>query len=243
MRHVLLLLLVLPLFAVGQKKEKEERITYFTDSNVKRSRVSLALDGSGYYSNRNRLGQGFSQGSVTSDDDPSTSGTFAYNYGGHLVFSLNRSLEVWAGVVYATAGWTDHHFDFNDIRTTMRASLEYINIPIQFSFHSEISEMLDLEVLPMIEINLLSSYDEVVYERRSDVLLNKTDMAADPDARRLNYTIGLSISANYKFADNWSLYMRPFFHYMLNSLIDDSDRPRDVLIGAGLGLGLRYKFN
>lgn len=246
MRFILMLLLFLPAIIVAQKKEKkekEEKITYFTDSKVKRSRVSLAADGAGYFSNRNRLGQGFSQGNTAGDDDPPTTGTFAYNYGGHAIFSLNRSLEVWAGVVYATAGWTDHNFDFQDMRTTMRASLEYINIPIQFSFHSEISELLDLEVLPMIELNYLTSYDERVFERRSDVLLTEVDLADDPDARRLNYTIGLSISANYKFTDNWSLYMRPFFHYMLNSLIDDSNRPRDVLIGAGLGIGLRYKFD
>ncbi len=245
MRLLVLLLMLAPALVVAQKKqkkEKEEKITYFTDSNVKRSRVSLATDGAGYFSNRNRLGQGFSQGN-TGDDEPSTTGTFAYNFGGHVIFSLNRSLELWTGVVYATGGWTDHHFDFQDMRTTMRASLEYINVPIQFSFHSEISELLDLEVLPMFELNYLTSYNEVVYEHRSDVLLAENNLTDDPDARQLNYTIGLSISGNYKFADNWSLYVRPFFHYMLNSIIDNPDRPRDVLIGAGLGVGLRYKFD
>lgn len=243
MRYCLILLLFVPSLLFAQKKQKEEKIIYFTDSEVKRSRISLATDGAGFYSNRNRLGQGFNPGGAAGDDEPSTNGTFAWNAGGHIIFSLNRSLEIWTGVVYATAGWTDRHFEFNDMRTTMRANLEYINVPIQFSFHSAINEILDLEVLPMFEVNILSAYDESVYERSNNVLLNTTNLAEDPDARRINYTIGLSISANIKFADNWSVYTRPFFHYMLNSLIDDSDRPRDVLIGAGLGVGLRYKFN
>ncbi|MCH8546868.1 MAG: hypothetical protein LAT54_09045 [Cryomorphaceae bacterium] len=243
MRYSLILLLFVPCLIFAQKKEKEEKIIYFTDSKVKRSRISLATDGAGYYSNRNRLGEGFNPGGSAGDETPSTNGTFAWNAGGHIIFSLNRSLELWTGVVYATAGWTDRHFEFQDMRTTMRANLEYINVPIQFSFHSQINEILDLEVLPMLEVNLLSSYNEVVYERNTNTLLSETNMADDPDARDINYTIGLSISANIRFADNWSVYVRPFFHYMLNSLIDDSDRPRDVLIGAGLGVGLRYKFN
>ena len=243
MNKLILLLALFPMIVVAQRGQKEEKITYFTDSEVKRSSFSLATDGSLFYNNRSRIGEGFTPGQSGSTDDlPSTNGTLGWNSAFHLVWRITGSLEVWGGVAYAIGGWTDKHTEYMDQNSITKASLDFINFPIQFNFRSQLNDLWDLEILPMIEINMLNSYTEDVYLRSNpDIRLISSELTQD--ARLFNYTIGLSISARYRFYENWSMHFRPFFHYMLNSLIDDPDRPRDVLYGTGLSVGFRYQFN
>ncbi|MCC5915807.1 MAG: hypothetical protein JJU02_00625 [Cryomorphaceae bacterium] len=246
MRILLIALFVFPLCLVAQRKDKEEKIVYFTDANVKRSSISVAADGSGFYSNRSRIGGGFTPGQGSLNDDlPKSNGVFGWNSGFHIVWRVASSLEIWSGVSYASGGWIDKHTYLtmeNEIPTQTNVYLDFINIPIQFSFRSEMNELWDLEVLPMFEFNLLNRYSEDIYHRNNtDVRIESRDMASE--ARRVNYTIGLSLSGRYKFDEHWSLFIRPFFHYMFNSLIDDPERPREVLYGVGLSTGVRFQFN
>lgn len=242
MRLNLLIILMLPLYLFAQRRDKEERIIYFTDDQVKRSSVFLAADGSGIYSNRSVLGQrgaGFAPGAV--EQIPRSRATFAYHYGGYFGIRLSRSLEVSFGVSQNNAGWLNRRTEYEGIATQTRVRLNQTNLPVHFSFFSKMNDFLILEVVPMLELNMLTSYTEDISMRRepfSDLV--KLDLV--DEARQFNISVGIAIGGRFMLTDQFSFYARPFFRYMVNPILETDDRPREVVWGVGLMTGLRFDF-
>ncbi|MCX8148797.1 outer membrane beta-barrel protein [Thermaurantimonas aggregans] len=237
------ILILIPVIGIAQKDGKE-KIVYFTDSQTKKSNISLALNVNPYLTNRRIMSDSVGLGGlpIGSSNESRTSPVFAYSFGGDLIFRLASSLELWAGVQYGTLGFRDRNYEFNQQTYDLTSKLSFINVPIQFSFRGSITEVFDLEFIPLIQINFLRSYTGRISDKQSGSQIDQFDMTNE--ARKINYTVGISLSGNFRLAEEYSIFVRPFFHYMLNPMFENNANfPRERYFSTGLTIGLRYYFN
>lgn len=236
------ILLFFPLICFAQKDGKE-KIVYFTDSQTKKSNISIALNVNPYISNRRIMSDSIGLGGlpIGSSNESRTSPVFAYSFGGDLVFRLASSLELWTGVQYGTLGFKDRNYEFNQQTYDLTSKLSFINVPIQFSFRGTITEVFDLEFIPLIQINFLRSYTGKISDKQNGSQIDQFDVTNE--ARKMNYTVGISLSGNFRLAEEYSIFVRPFFHYMLNPMFENNANfPRERYFSTGLTVGLRYYF-
>lgn len=225
------------------QRDNRDKIVYFTDYQTKKSRVSVALNFNPYLTNRRIMSDSIGAGGlpIGSSNERRTTPVFAYSFGGDLVFRLASSLELWAGVQYGTLGFRDRNYEFGNEEFDLRSRLSFINVPIQFSFRGTITEVFDLEFIPMVQLNFLQRYNSVLFDKQSGAEVNRFDVT--DEANVFNLTVGISLSGNFRLAEEYSVFVRPFFHYMLNPMFENNENfPRERFFSTGLTLGLRYYF-
>ncbi len=242
--YSIVIALVIPLALNAQRRDKEDRIVYFTDDQVKRPSLFLAADFSPMLSNRSVLGQrgaGFTPGQAPGEGVPRSRGAFAYHYGGYVGLRISSALEFSVGLSQNNNGWLNRRTEFEGISTETRVRINQMNVPFQFTFYSKMNDFLTLEVMPMVELNWITSYTEDIKMRR-DPFLNLGEFDMLDESRKFNISIGIGIGGRYEVTDQLSVYLRPFFRYMINPLIENEDRPREVIWGIGIMTGLRFDF-
>jgi hypothetical protein len=242
--YSVIIALVIPIGLHAQRREKEDRIVYFTDDQVKRSSLFLTSDFSPMLSNRSVLGQrgaGFTPGQTPGEGVPRSRGAFAYHFGAYAGIRISSALEFSVGYSQNSNGWLNRRTEFESISTETRVNINQMNVPFQFTFYSKMNDFLTLEVMPIFELNWIRSYTEDI-QMRNDPFTNFGEFDLLDESRKFNISIGIGIGGRYEITDQFSLYLRPFFRYMINPLIENEERPREVVWGIGIMTGLRFDF-
>lgn len=235
-------ILALPVWAMAQP---DKDIVYFTDSDVSDSRFGLAANFNPVYTDlriiNNDVGLGGGGFNVSQD---AAQGTFQFNYHLDLIFELSESFDISLGFGRAFGGYTLESAEYaqgvNDtIPADVAVDVSMYTIPLKINFNSSLSDVFDLEVVPMIEFNLLDHYEATIMPENGGADFTQT---FDDNLQRLNYSVGLGLGGTYWFYDNWGVFARAQIKYMLNQMVDLDDFPRETLINYGMNIGVRYNF-
>lgn len=255
MKRLLALALTLgSLAAVAQNKKKDD-IVYYDDATVKHSRFGIAINGNPNFTDRRLINNEVTDGESYFLPSPKAKGAFQLNYGMDLIFSIGSSLDISLGYAH---GAVDYNVDNVEVLESaiiaggdtsktytgnLKGSSAWHSIPLKLNFNTSINDLWDLEVVPMVQLNLPYSY-QVDIEPVNNSFSNKVVI----DGKDLGwlssttYTVGLSLGGTYKFADNWGIILRGNVNYMLGALIERTNYPRETTLSYGLDLGLKYSF-
>lgn len=245
MRKYLIIIALVGFFSEAFAQKKDPKIEFYTDSDIKRSSWSIAANGAPYFTNRRLMREtvnmpGMTDGNNEDNERFKTRGVLGYSFGGDLIYSLNKSLDLWIGLEYSTTGYKGDSLVLDGELYSGEGSLAFLNIPIQFAFRGNITEVFDLEFIPRVSLNFLQAFNETRFVDGGDnIIYDWRD-----DSRNMNYTIGIALSGNFYISDNASIFARAFFNYVLYPLKEDESRfLRTTYFNAGLMTGIRYYFN
>jgi hypothetical protein len=241
MRKLLIACLALPSLLWAQP---DEETVYFTDSDVRNSRFALALNVNPVWTDLRIISDelGLNAGGITVDEDEAM-GSFQLNYHMDLIYKLNESFEISVGFGQAFGGYRLEGITYfgsgDSILVDDEVDISMYTVPIKINFNSSISDVFDLEVVPMLELNFISKYQANFspLDNSADFSIPYTD-----DAQNMNYSVGLALGGTFWVSDNWGLFIRGGIKYMLNQMIDLQDFPRETLINYGGNVGVRYNF-
>lgn len=241
-----LLLLAVCFFAVAahaQKKDKDE-VIYYTDSEVKRSRFAIALTFNPNYTDRRIIGDEIPSGGGLDLENTDDKGSFQLNYNAGFFFELGSSLDIGLGF-----GRTFGEYEVQNARIygdgidttvgTLHTNLSMYTIPFKLNFNTRITDVLDLEVVPVIEFNILDSYDQRMTPADGAAAFN---LGENDDVRNINTAVGLGLGGTYIFTENWGVFLRGNIKYMLNPLVERVNYPRETLYSFGADIGIKYSF-
>ncbi len=244
MKNILLLVLALAFIsAAGQKKEP--KIEFYTDSDVKRSIMSLQLGYMPYFSSRKLLSNTANPQAPYFFLASQAKGKFGQGFGGDILFKVNPSLEVGVGIYKTSA---HHQWDIEDIVYNIGGNLDtinirrwdiyadYISVPISFGFVTQVADQLSLQVYPALELNFLQSMTYDYELATGSEVVDKTD-----EARDFNLAINFGLGAEYRFAEKVGFFTRLQFRYFFYPAIED-EVITEVLYSAGAHMGLRFYF-
>ena len=240
--------------AQKEKEDKEEKIIFYTDDVVKRSKVYMGLHYSPYFLTRNVVR------AETTPNDPinlilnrGTKGGFGQAYGIDLYYKFGSSLHFGVGINGSNGSYSvdfkEALLDFIDpdsiqgsyIATT---KVSYLNVPLQFVYSIPFGDNWELEVIPGVEMNFIQSLD------RSGTNEPELDGVVWGDitqqARNLNWTVSIGVGANYRITPKFTAFARPHFKYQLRPLLETSgefsDNPNEILMWIGGQTGIRFYF-
>ena len=242
-------------FNTYAQKDKEEKIVFYTDDVVKRSKVYMGLHYSPYFLTRNVVR------AETALNDPinlilnnSTKGGFGQAYGLDLYYKFGSSLHFGVGVnasngsysvdfkeALVSIGFPEDSLSGEYLATT---KVSYINVPIQFVYSIPFSDVWEMEVIPAVEMNFIQNLNRsATNEQELDGVTwgDITDQARD-----LNWTVSIGIGGNYRITPKFTVFARPHFRYTLRSLLktsgEYSDNPNEILMWIGGQTGIRLYF-
>ncbi len=218
-------------------------VEYYTDSRVKNSRWSLALDLYPNYTDRRLINNEVPAGGGYDLENDEATGSFQLNYGVDVFYALGSAFDIGLGFGYAQGRYTVENAAFYQDRVDtafgdVETEVSMLSIPLKLNFNTAITEILDLEVVPTVELNLVNRYEQ----RFSPV--NEADFTRDlsDNVQSTNWSVGIALGGTFNISDDWGIIVRGNIKYMLNPLIEINDYPRETLISYGLVTGLKYKF-
>lgn len=228
---------------------QDEDIEYYTDSDVKRSIVSIQAGYMPYYTSRRLLSESVNPQAPYFFLNSAITGKFGQGYGLDLLFNVNRSLQVGIGLYNTT---THYQWDFvkivNDIGGGESDTLSinrwdnkarYLTMPIQFGFVTQIADQWWLQVYPALEVNFLQ---EISYEYE----LADGEMVVDnriQDARDVNLAINFGLGGEFRPVPKIGVFTRLQFRYFFFPNIDLPSEPlTEIIYTLGGHVGLRYYF-
>jgi hypothetical protein len=248
-----LLVLIFIGTALSGFAQKEDKIEYFTDSDVKRSIVSVQLGYMPYYSNRRILAQSANPQAGYYFLNSSVTGGFGQGYGGDILFKLTSNFEFGVGIYNSVANYSWDAVKLidavngngdtlnGDYKISMRAN--YLNIPIQFGFVTQVADQLYLQVYPALELNFLQQLDRNydiddpdLQPTNTNLFGNITDIGTD-----FNLTVNFGLGAEYRITEKIGLFGRLQFRYMFYEIVDDAPI-REVIYTVGGHFGARFYF-
>jgi hypothetical protein len=244
MKNTLILVLTLGFLAASAQK-KDEKIEYYTDSKVRNQIMSLQLGYMPYFSSRRLLSNTANPQAPYFFLASAVNGKFGQGFGGDILFKVNPSLEIGAGVYKTSA---HYQWDFESIvedtggdADTIKIKrwdvyTDYISVPISFGLVTQVADQLWLQVYPAIELNFLQqlTYDYELATRTE--VLDKT-----PDARDFNLAINFGLGAEYRFVEKIGFFARLQFRYYFYPAVE-GEVVTEVLYSAGGQTGLRFYF-
>jgi hypothetical protein len=261
MKTALRLFLVVGLFPVALMAQKTDPIEYYTDSDINDTKFSLAASYAPSFSGR-RLAlytpvqDGTELFALTNEDG---GGVLGQRYGFSLFYELRSMFHIGIGWSqehsgYLTRGFAvfDQNAIFQDTIGTYTAKTSYnaINIPIQIVFHTQMTDVWALQVIPSYDLTFYSGIqrewigDEVpnfpadaatgvlgsLYERGTEVKY----------MTGFNGSIGFAIGNEFTIANNLALTVRGEFRYGLLPINKEDIGLREVPYGVGAAVGFRY---
>ena len=247
MKRILIFLFVLA--EVSAFAQKEDKIEYYTDSDVHRSIVSLQLGYMPYFSNRRLIANSANPQPDYFLLNNSTTGKFGQGFGGDLLFQIASNFEVGVGVYKTNA---HYQWDFVKIVDNLEGgnsdTLEVLSwdifanhwtVPIQFGFVTQVSDQWWLQVYPALELNFLDKleYDYLVRGEQESRKLDVTETLGTD----FNIAINFGLGAEYRFIEKMGLYTRVQFRYYFFPLAEEGVI-REILYTVGGHIGVRYYF-
>ena len=242
----LALVLLGTLAAFGQKKEK---IEYYTDSDVSRNWFGMGVHYNPYFSDR-RVVEGSLDptGAAIAYLNSSADGLYGQSIGFDLYFDFSDRFEIVAGADWVQGAW---NYDVVQILGgiegvdpdtgrlyEMDVRYETFNVPIQFVIKSQISDMWQLEVAPMIEVAFLNRYDVKLFAKDGTT----ADVDLKPYSRDVNFNVGLSLGGTWWLTDQWGFFAKGNFRYALRPYMQEDIFFQEIPYLIGGNLGFRYQF-
>ncbi len=238
------LILVFCVSTVVAKAQPEDKVIYYEDSKVKRSRVSLALNLNPNWTDRRLIDEGVPSTGYYMLKNDQADGAFQLNYGLDVFFRLGSALRIGTGFGIANADFSvkDASYSLNRADTILvdvSTQVAMYTIPLKLNFNTSLTDAFDLEVIPQVQMNLINFYENS-YTPQNGSAKFKDDFT--DKTRSITYTVGIALGGTFKLTDNWGLFVRGDIRYMVNPLIDEVNYPREALFNIGLNTGLKYSF-
>ncbi len=98
-------------------------------------------------------------------------------------------------------------------------------VPIKLNFNTNLTDIFDLEVVPLVELAFISAYQQSFSPNKGG---NPINLSLNDEVKDINYIVGLGLRGNVK--------------YMLNAIMKPENFPREILYSFGMGIGLKYFF-
>lgn len=241
-RKILVLGTVLSSITMYAQRDKDD-VEYYTDSRVKQSRFSIALMGSPNYTDRRLINDEIPAGGGFDLTDENAKGAFQFNYNLDVFFSIGSALDIGLGFGRATADYNVQDVSYYEGRTDTVLSDVDVNVgmytlPLKLNFNTSVTDILDLEVVPMVELNFVDRYRQDFHpEGEASFTRDLSD-----EVQSLNYSVGISLGGTFHLDENWGIIVRGNIKYMLNPLIEKPNFPRETLYSYGANVGIKYKF-
>jgi len=240
----LLLLVGIAPSAYGQKKEKD-KIEYFTDSQIKRSRFSIALNAQPAFINRRIINNEFNGGGGVDLGDDDAQGAFKFNYGVDFFYKLSSSFAIGLGYGFMQAEYDIDELLFSferpdTLRASQNVNITTHNIPLKINFSTQLTDIFWLEIVPNLELNFMTRYESEF--RPKDGSLPSFSENFDGRTNEVNASAGIGLGGKFYVSERWDFFIRADLKYMLNELLLIEGFPRESLVGYGSTLGFRYNF-
>ena len=238
-----IILFQLLIFSITAIAQKDDDIEYYTDSRVKNSRFSIVLLGNPNYTDRRLINDEIPAGGGFDLVDENAKGSFQFNYNLDVFFSIGSALDIGVGFGRAAADYSVQDLSYYENRTDtalsdLDVSVSMFTIPFKFNFNTSVTDILDLEVVPTIELNFLDKYEQTFRPQgEASFMRDLTDQV-----QGLNYSVGIDLGGTFCLDENWGIVVRGNIKYMLNPMIEMEDFPRETLYSYGANIGLKYKF-
>lgn len=215
---------------------------YYTDSDVRKRVVGLGVHANPYYNNRRLLSNSLNPGQVFNLVNDATEGSWRVGWGVDLYISISDNFELVTGVAYSSYEFaypSVQRDDFLDTLLSFRLeeTSHFLTVPIGVSFRTELDDGWWLEFIPSFELSWLLDY-EGYFERQG---FQRTEDFM-PLAQDFYSWVAIQAGGTYRPFDTWGYSLRFEGRYMLNSLIQRSDYPRETLYSIGAHLGIQYRF-
>ncbi len=244
MKKQMIALVLLGCCTLGYGQKDKRDIDYYSDSEVKESRFSIAALLLPNYTDRRLINDEVPSGGGLDLVNEDAMGSFALNYHLDLIYSVGSALDLSIGFGYMSTTYSfenaAYYFNRNDT-LTVNASTDVglYTVPFKLNFNTSISDAFDLEVVPSVELAFINAY-QTTYDPQNGG--ESFTVVYDERTNNINYLVGISLGGTFNLTENWGLIFRGNIKYMLNSLIEESNFPRETLYSFGINTGLRYRF-
>ena len=227
--------------------QKDDDIVYFEDSDVRHSRMSIALLANPNFTNRNLINDEIPSGGGFDLVTAETKGAFAFNYNLDIFYTLSSALDIGIGFGRANAFYNISEVVVYESDSFVYTPVDTINVgadiatnmwtmPIKLNFNTSISDIFDLEVIPTVSLIFPDKYTmELSAPDMENVNLDLSDFL-----RSLNWRVGISLGGTWYFAENSGFFLRANANYLLNSMIERDGYPRETLYSFGVDLGVKF---
>ena len=245
MRKLLIVLMGLTSFAAMAQPDDDKDVTFYEDSEVKHSRFMLALNLDPNFTDRRLINSEIPNGGDFTLNNANAKGSFQLNYGVDAFYRIGSSLAVGVGVGRATSSYTVEDAIYHgtsgidSIPVNIESKVGMYTLPIKMNFSTALSDIFDLEVVPQVQMNFISDYENSIIPLNGGNIV--TEDRSD-ETQNVTFSVGLGLGGTFKFSDNWGLFVRGEVKYMLSPMIDERGYPRETLLSGGLNLGLKYSF-
>jgi hypothetical protein len=240
-------MLALVAAALQLSAQDDEDIVYFEDSDVRQSRMSIALLANPNFTNRNLINDEIPQGGGFDLLVAETQGSFAFNYNLDVFYTLSSALDIGIGFGRANAAYNISEVLVYESDSFVYTPVDTINVgadistnmwtlPIKLNFNTSISDIFDLEVIPMVSLIFPDKYNMTL----SSPDLQPVDLDLSDFLRNLNWRVGISLGGTWYFSENWGFFLRANANYLLNSMIERDGYPRETLYSFGADVGLKF---
>jgi len=224
--------------------QKNDDIDYYTDSKVKNSRLSLALNLNPNYTDRRLINDEVPSGGGFDLPNENAVGAFQLNYNLDFYYSLGAAFDVIVGFGRSAASYSIDNVQLyqgvsDTINTKLDVDVSMYTIPVRLNFNTSVTDVFDLEVVPVVELTFVDKYDQVFTPSNGSASISN-DLSGS--VRSINYTVGLALGGTFWIADRWGIIARGNAKYMLNAIIEQDNFPRETPYSFGLDLGLKYSF-
>ena len=239
-KYLLIPALLLSAMAYAQP---DDDVKYYTDSQVKHSRWSAALNLYPNYTDRRLINNEVPSGGGFDLPNDEASGSFQLNYGLDFFYSLGSAFDIGVGFGRAAGNYTVNDVRLYQGRTDtalakMEVGVSMYTIPLKLNFNTAITDIVALEVVPTVELNLVDKYDQTFSPLNESTFTNDLKDLT----QSVNWSVGIGLGGTFNFSEDWGIIVRGNIKYMLNPLIEMDNFPRETLISYGMVLGLKYKF-
>lgn len=247
MKKLFCFMFVLSSVAALAQPDDEDDIVYYEDSQVRQSRFSISILGNPTFTDRRLINNEIPAGGGYDLVDDQAEGSINFNYEAHLFYKLGSSFDVGLGAGREYASYTvkdvSFYLDANNILiedTTIANAKTQVDMwvfPVMLNFNTSISDVFDLEVIPTVKLTFIDSYVTTFDPANGD----KFSRDFTDDTRDLNYQVGISLGGTYNFTERFGLFVRANGRYMLNSMVELQDYPRETIYSVGANIGLKFR--
>jgi hypothetical protein len=241
--YYFLVLMGLSQFAHAQRNGK---IEYYTDSEVKRNPISIGVNYSPFFAASRELNDDFIETYRYDAADARSKLRFGQSYGLDLYIDLGQSFDLVVGVNQSRTAFELqlNSFFSPGLMDSLRGNLQlksavtHINIPIHIMLKAQLTDEWSLEFLPQVEFNLVQAYNQTIFQDNQEIFSRNIEEFARP----YTTTLGIAVGGNYRFSEYFSYFLRANFRYMLAGMIEERGYARENMYSFGLYTGLRFHF-
>lgn len=248
--------------AFSAQAQTEDPIEYFTDSRISDTKFSLAaIYAPSFASRRLVLYEPVADGTeLFAMLNNNAGGVFAQRYGMMAYYELRGMFHVGVGFTTQKSGFISKEFAvfdqnaiFQDTIGVFNAKTSYsaLNVPIQIIFHTQITDIWALQVIPSYDLTFYNMIDrswvgEGLPNYSTDAVegvlgtMYQRGATSTQYHKGFNGSIGFALGNEFTVADNLALTLRAEFRLGLLPINAADVALSEVPYGVGGSVGFRY---